>query len=108
MARERILGLTSAFTVEDLVACYARGVFPMAETRDDPRIFLVEPERRGVIPLDSFHIPQRLARTVRSDRFEARIDTAFEAVIDACARPRLDREETWINRPIREAMSGAA
>lgn len=102
MARERISGLTSAFTVEDLMACYARGVFPMAETRDDPRIFLVEPERRGVIPLDGFHIPQRLARTVRSERFEARIDTAFEAVIDACARPRPDREETWINRPIRE------
>lgn len=102
MARERISGLTSAFTVEDLMACYARGVFPMAETRDDPRIFLVEPERRGVIPLDGLHIPQRLARTVRSDRFEARIDTAFEAVIDACARPRPDREETWINRPIRE------
>lgn len=88
--------------VEDLMACYARGVFPMAETRADPRIFLVEPERRGVIPLDVFHIPQRLARTVRSDRFEIRVDTAFEAVLDACATPRPDREETWINRPIRE------
>lgn len=84
------------------MACYARGVFPMAETRADPRIFLVEPERRGIIPLDAFHIPQRLARTVRSDRFEIRVDTAFEAVIDACATPRPDREETWINRPIRE------
>ena len=84
------------------MGCYARGVFPMAETRADPRIFLVEPERRGVIPLDAFHTPQRLARTVRSDRFEIRVDTAFEAVIDACATPRPDREETWINRPIRE------
>jgi leucyl/phenylalanyl-tRNA--protein transferase len=102
VARERIEGLTSAFTVEDLMACYARGVFPMAETRADPRIFLVEPERRGVIPLDGLHIPQRLGRTVRSDRFEMRIDTAFEAVIDACALPRPDREETWINAPIRE------
>jgi leucyl/phenylalanyl-tRNA--protein transferase len=102
VARERIEGLTTAFTVEDLMACYARGVFPMAETRADPRIFLVEPERRGVMPLEGFHIPQRLARTVRSDRFEIRIDTAFEAVIDACAVPRPDREETWINRPIRE------
>ena len=102
VARERIESLTSAFTVEDLMACYARGVFPMAETRADPRIFLVEPERRGIIPLDAFHVPQRLARTVRSDRFEIRVDTAFEAVIDACARPRPDREETWINRPIRE------
>ena len=98
--------MTSAFTVEDLIACYARGVFPMAETRADPRIFLVEPERRGVIPLDGLHIPQRLGRTVRSDRFEMRIDTAFEAVIDACAMPRPDREETWINRPIRELYIG--
>jgi leucyl/phenylalanyl-tRNA---protein transferase len=102
VARERIESLTSAFTVEDLMACYARGVFPMAETRADPRIFLVEPERRGVIPLDAFHVPQRLARTVRSDRFEIRVDTAFEAVVDACAMPRPDREETWINQPIRE------
>jgi leucyl/phenylalanyl-tRNA--protein transferase len=94
--------LRSAFTAEDLMACYARGVFPMAETRADPRIFLVEPERRGIIPLEAFHTPQRLARTVRSDRFEIRVDTAFEAVIDACALPRPDREETWINRPIRE------
>jgi leucyl/phenylalanyl-tRNA--protein transferase len=102
VARERIESLTTAFSVEDLMSCYARGVFPMAETRADPRIFLVEPERRGVIPLDGFHIPQRLARTVRTDRFETRIDTAFEAVIDACALPRPDRQETWINRPIRE------
>ena len=102
MARERIHGLTSAFTVEDLMACYARGVFPMAETRADPRIFLVEPERRGVVPLDGFHVSQRLARTVRSDRFEIRVDTVFEPVLDACAMPRPDREETWINRPIRE------
>jgi leucyl/phenylalanyl-tRNA--protein transferase len=88
------------FTLDDLIACYARGVFPMAETRDDDRVFLVEPEHRGVLPLDGFHITRRLARSVRSDRFEVRIDTAFEAVVEACATPTADRRETWINGPI--------
>lgn len=94
--------MTEAFSLEDLLACYARGVFPMARSRDDERIFLVDPETRGVIPLDRFHVPARLARTVRSDRFEVRLDTAFEAVISACAAPRADSSESWINRPIRE------
>jgi leucyl/phenylalanyl-tRNA--protein transferase len=74
----------------------------MAETRDDPRVFLVDPELRGVIPLDGFHIASRLGRTVRQDRFEVKIDTAFEAVVDACAQPRPDREETWINPTLRD------
>ena len=89
-----------AFTLDDLIGCYARGVFPMADAREDDRVFLVEPELRGVIPLDRFHLPQRLARTVRSDRFEVRVDTAFEQVVIACAEPRPDREDTWINGPI--------
>jgi leucyl/phenylalanyl-tRNA--protein transferase len=91
-----------AFTVEDLIDCYARGVFPMADARDDDRIFLIDPERRGVIPLDGFHVPSRLARTVRSDRFNVRIDTAFEAVVEACAAARPGRLETWINHPIQD------
>lgn len=90
-----------AFTAEDLLRCYARGVFPMGEARDDPRIFLVEPEMRGVIPLEGFHVPTRLRRTVRSEPFEVRIDTAFGAVIDACAASAPGREDTWINAPIR-------
>jgi leucyl/phenylalanyl-tRNA--protein transferase len=73
----------------------------MGEARDDPRIFLVEPEQRGVIPLDGFHIPTRLKRTVRSDAFEVRVDTAFAAVVDACAAPAAGREDSWINEPIR-------
>jgi len=73
----------------------------MAEARDDDRVFLIDPERRGVMPLDSFHIPRRLARTVRASPFEIRIDTAFDAVIEACASPAPDRPETWINAPIR-------
>lgn len=89
------------FTLDDLLACYARGVFPMADARGDDRVFLVDPELRGVFPLEAFHIPQRLARTVRSDVFEVRVDTSFEEVVAACAAPRPDREETWINAPIR-------
>jgi len=89
------------FTAQDLLQCYARGVFPMGEARDDPRVYLVEPEMRGVIPLDGFHIPTRLRRTVRSEPFEVRVDTAFGAVIDACAASAPGREDTWINAPIR-------
>ena len=88
------------FTVEDLIDCYAQGVFPMADARDDERIFLIDPERRGVIPLGGFHVPSRLARTVRADRFQVRIDTAFETVVEHCAASRPGRTETWINHPI--------
>jgi leucyl/phenylalanyl-tRNA--protein transferase len=91
----------NAFTAQDLLRCYARGVFPMGEARDDPRVFLVEPEMRGVIPLDGFYIPTRLRRTVRAEPFEIRVDTAFGAVIDACAASAPGREDTWINAPIR-------
>jgi len=73
----------------------------MGEARDDPRIFLVEPDQRGVIPLDGFHIPSRLRRTVRSDPFQVRVDTAFASVLDACASSMPGREDTWINAPIR-------
>ena len=90
-----------AFTAQDLIDCYRRGVFPMADAREDDRIFLVDPERRGVIPLDGFHLPKRLARTVRANLYQVRIDTAFDAVVAACAAPRPGREETWINEPIR-------
>ena len=95
----------AAFTAEDLIACYQRGVFPMADAREDERIFLIDPDRRGIIPLNGFHVPRRLARTVRRDLFEIRIDTAFEAVIDACAEARPGRLETWINAPI-QALYG--
>ncbi|MNY16812.1 Leucyl/phenylalanyl-tRNA--protein transferase [compost metagenome] len=92
---------SSVFGPEALLACYARGVFPMAEARDDPRVFLVEPDQRGVVPLDRFHIPTRLRRTVRGEPFQVRVDTAFAAVLDACAAPMPGREDTWINDPIR-------
>jgi leucyl/phenylalanyl-tRNA--protein transferase len=73
----------------------------MAEARDDPRVFLVEPDQRGVIPLNRFHIPSRLRRTVRGEPFQVRVDTAFDAVLSACAASAAGREDTWINDPIR-------
>lgn len=89
-------------TPEIMLRAYAAGIFPMAESADDPSLFWVEPELRGVIPLDRFHLPSRLARTVRSGRFEIRVDSAFDAVIAACAEAKPDRTETWINGRIRE------
>ncbi len=89
------------FSADDLLACYRAGVFPMGEGRDDARTYIVEPKLRGVIPLGGFHVPRRLARTVRGDVFSVRIDTAFEAVVSLCAEAAPDREETWINAPIR-------
>lgn len=94
------------FGTRELLDCYARGVFPMADARDDDRVFLIDPERRGVLSLDAFHIPRRLARTVRSDRFAVRCDTAFADVVAACAAEAPGRLETWINRPI-ERLYGA-
>jgi leucyl/phenylalanyl-tRNA--protein transferase len=87
-------------TVEDLLTWYEQGVFPMADARDDERIFLIDPAERGVIPLQGFHVPRRLARTVRQDPYQVRIDTAFEQVVGECAAARPDRPDTWINRPI--------
>jgi leucyl/phenylalanyl-tRNA--protein transferase len=89
-----------SFSARDLLACYARGIFPMADAREDARVFLIDPERRGVLPLERFHVSRRLARTVRAERFEVRVDTAFHDVVLACAAPAPGRVETWINRPI--------
>ena len=88
-------------TPEVLLKAYACGIFPMAENADDPSLYWIEPERRGIIPLDQFHVPRRLARTVRADRFEIHVDRDFEAVIDACAAPQAGRARTWINERIR-------
>lgn len=90
------------FTADDLIACYRRGVFPMADARHDERLFLVDPAKRGVIPLDAFHVSHRLARTLRQARFDVRFDSAFNAVVEACAAPTASRPETWINRTIQQ------
>jgi leucyl/phenylalanyl-tRNA--protein transferase len=89
------------FTPDDLLACYKRGVFPMAESREDEGFFIVDPEWRCVFPLDGFHVPRRLARTLRRDHFSFTINRDFAAVIDGCAAPGKDREDTWINPDIR-------
>jgi leucyl/phenylalanyl-tRNA--protein transferase len=86
-----------------LLKAYASGVFPMAEKADDPEVFWVRPEMRGILPLDGFHIPRSLARTIRRAPFDIRVDHDFAAVIDACAEERPERRTTWINAPIREA-----
>lgn len=88
------------FDADDLMACYRAGLFPMADAREDERVFLVDPPLRGIIPLEAFHLPRRLARTLRAGRFEIRIDTAFPQVIAACAAPRPSRPDTWINQTI--------
>ena len=89
------------FSVEDLIECYRRGVFPMADSQDDDQIFLIDPDERGVMPLEAFHVPRRLARTIRAERFQVRINAGFEAVLDACAEARPNRPETWISEPIK-------
>src|SRR5687768_1595739 len=71
----------ASFSADDLIGCYRIGVFPMAETRGDPQVFLVEPQLRGIIEPATFHLSRRLARTVRADPFEIRVDTAFRDVV---------------------------
>lgn len=88
-------------TPEILLKAYAAGIFPMAEDADDPSLFWVEPKTRGIVPLDAVHVSRRLARTIRRDVFEIRVDADFEAVIAGCAAPDDDRERTWINARIR-------
>jgi len=88
-------------TPQVLLKAYACGIFPMAESADDPGLYWIEPEFRGILPFDRFHVPKRLARTVRSDPFEIRIDTAFHEVVDHCAAEAPGRSKTWINDRIR-------
>jgi len=88
-------------TPQVLLKAYAVGIFPMAESADDPGLYWIEPEARGIIPLDRFHVPRRLARTVAADVFDIRIDTDFAAVIGGCAAATGGRQKTWINARIR-------
>lgn len=86
---------------ELLLQAYAVGVFPMAEGRDDPRLFFVDPDKRGILPLDAFHVPRSLRKTVRKRAFEVVWDRAFEATLDGCAEATERRPDTWINPEIR-------
>lgn len=89
------------FGADELLDCYARGVFPMAEGRDDPRIFLLEPDERGILPLDAFHIPRSLRKSVRQDLYDVTVNMRFEDIVAQCAKSAPGREDTWINDDIR-------
>lgn len=91
-------------TPELLLRAYSAGIFPMAESRDDPGIFWVDPQVRGVMPLETFHVPRRLKKTIRSGVFEVRCDTAFAEVLKLCGESRDNRPETWINPLIENAV----
>ncbi|MBX4954035.1 leucyl/phenylalanyl-tRNA--protein transferase [Rhizobium lentis] len=92
-------------TPDILLRAYSIGLFPMAESADDPEIFWVEPELRGVLPLDDFHISKSLAKTIRRKPFDIRFDHAFGEVIAACAEETSGRPSTWINQTIRSLYS---
>ncbi len=89
-------------TPQVLLKAYSCGIFPMAEGADDPALYWIEPQHRGILPLDGVHVPRRLARTIRTAEFKVRINTDFEGVIDGCADSRPGRRSTWINNRIRE------
>lgn len=90
-----------SITPHVVLKAYACGIFPMAESAEDPTIYWIEPRERGVLPLDEFHLPRRLARAVRQQDYEIRIDHDFEAVVSGCAEPGPGRRKTWINSEIR-------
>jgi leucyl/phenylalanyl-tRNA--protein transferase len=87
-------------TSDLLLRAYAMGVFPMARSRHDPRLYWIDPEERGILPLHAFHISNSLKKTLRRDRFEVTWDTAFADVMQGCAEPAAGRDDTWINDDI--------
>lgn len=87
-----------------LLVAYAQGIFPMAD--EDGEIYWYDPDPRAILPLETFHVPRKLARTIRRGRFEVRVDTAFEAVIRACAQPAPGREATWISPEVIDLYTG--
>jgi leucyl/phenylalanyl-tRNA--protein transferase len=90
----------TTITPQVLLKAYSAGIFPMAESADDPALYWIEPDERGVIPLDRFHISHSLRKVVRRRSFEIRLDSAFDAVIRACAEKTETRDVTWINQRI--------
>ncbi|QLF70163.1 leucyl/phenylalanyl-tRNA--protein transferase [Peteryoungia desertarenae] len=95
-------GRNPGITPEILLRAYSIGLFPMSDSADDPELFWVEPELRGIIPLDAFHVSKSLAKAIRQKPFDIRFNTAFDAVIAKCAEAADDRPSTWINQTIRE------
>lgn len=92
-------------TPEVLLKAYSCGIFPMAESADDPQLFWIEPQARGLLPLSAVSVPRRLARTIRQEPFEIRIDCDFDRVIEGCAAAKPGRSSTWINDRIRNLYS---
>ncbi len=88
-------------TPQVLLKAYSCGIFPMAESADDSALYWIEPQHRGILPLDAYHVPRRLARTIRASTLDVRIDTTYDGVIDGCAASRPGRRSTWINNRIR-------
>lgn len=91
-----------------MLKAYRLGLFPMAETRNASRLYWLDPEERGILPLATFHLPRKLRRTVRAGRFEVTVDRAFARVIAGCAAARAGREDTWINPDIERLFSELA
>lgn len=89
--------LMDRFDANMLLDCYRRGVFPMAENRDDSGIFLVDPDTRGIIPLEKLHVSKSLRKTLKKNEFQVSYNHCFQTVIEECGRETLDRPETWIN-----------
>ncbi len=89
-------------TPQVLLKAYTCGIFPMAESADDPQLYWIEPQARGVLPLDNVRVPKRLRRTIRQKPYQVRIDTDFAGVIAGCAAPKPGRRTTWINDRIRK------
>lgn len=87
-------------TPEVLLRAYSCGVFPMARSRQDPRLYWIDPQERGVLPLEGFHAPRSLLKTIRRGTFEVRVNSDFRGVLAGCAEPTPDRPETWINDEI--------
>jgi leucyl/phenylalanyl-tRNA--protein transferase len=92
--------VTRGFGPRDLLDCYRMGVFPMADSRDDPHLFLVDPDERGIIPLDRFRVSRSLRKVIRQEIYDVHTDTAFLQVIEGCAAPGPGRRNTWINARI--------
>jgi leucyl/phenylalanyl-tRNA--protein transferase len=93
-------------TPDILLRTYAAGIFPMAESADDPTLFWVDPDRRGVLPLDRFHVSRKLQKTLRAGTFDVRIDAAFNDVIRMCGEAHEGRPSTWINNEIIRLYAG--
>jgi leucyl/phenylalanyl-tRNA---protein transferase len=100
-----LLADAEQFDPETLLRAYAAGIFPMSDGRDAPDIYWVEPKRRGILPLEAFHMSRSLSKTIKSGRFRTSRNEAFANVVRLCAEKAKDRPSTWINRPIEHAVS---